>query len=102
MAVLTQPDDYRKSANRMLPLIRRKYRAYPKLVEALANRHLMYNEELDYIAKEESDGRLFVIRPETALPIRRVEKDPEKLRLAYQAGRDAASSRMEALLAFLT
>lgn len=101
VAVLTQPEGYRKSANRMLPLIRRKYKAYPKLVEALANRHLMYNEELDYIAKEEAAGRLFVIRPEAALPVRRVEKDPEKLRLAYQAGRDAASARMEALTAFL-
>lgn len=101
VAVLTQPDGYRKSANRMLPLIRRKYRAYPKLVEALANRHLMYNEELDYIAKEEAAGRLFVIRPGAALPVRRVEKDPEKLRQAYQAGRDAVSARMEALEAFL-
>ena len=82
VVILTQPEGYRKKKNQALPLVRRKYRAYPKLVEAMERRHLVYNAELDYVAKAKAEGRLFVIQPEGALAVRRIDKNPEKLRAA--------------------
>lgn len=58
IVILTQPQNYRKEKNRMLPLIRMKYRKYSNLIKALENRHLMYNAELDLIAKQEKRGKL--------------------------------------------
>ncbi|MBQ7335553.1 MAG: patatin family protein [Clostridia bacterium] len=101
IAVLTQPKGYQKKKNETLALIKWKYRKYPNLVEAVANRHLMYNEMLEYIAAQEQNGRLLVIRPDEALPIGRVEKDPEKLRAVYEIGRRAAEKQLENIRRYL-
>ena len=101
VVILTRPEGYRKKKNQALPLIRRKYRAYPRLVEAMEQRHLVYNAELDYVAQAQAEGRMFVIRPEKALAVRRIEKNPERLRAAYEEGRKTAERQREALSAFL-
>ena len=85
----------------MMPLIKLKYAKYPKLVEAMANRHLMYNETLSYIDEKEKSGELFVIRPECDLPVSRIEKDPEKLKATYEIGRKAAIKQLEKIKVFL-
>ena len=101
VVILTRPEGYRKKKNQALPLIRRKYRAYPRLVEAMEQRHLVYNAELDYVSQAQAEGRMFVIRPEKALAVRRIEKNPERLRAAYEEGRKTAERHREALSAFL-
>lgn len=101
VVVLTQPEGYVKHRNKLMPLVKRKYKAYPNLVEAMANRHLVYNETLTYISEKERRGEVFVIRPEGELPVSRVEKDPEKLEAAYQIGRETALKRLPALIAYL-
>ena len=79
VAVLTQPKTYQKRKNKMMPLIKIKYRKYPKFIETVANRHIMYNAETALVSEKEHNGTLFVIRPESQLPVGRVEKDPERL-----------------------
>lgn len=102
VVILTQPSGYRKKPNNLLPLIKMKYRRYPKLVEAIENRHIMYNEELDYINDAEKSGRLFVIRPDAPLNVKRAERDPEKLKKAYEHGRKTALRCLPELLDFLS
>lgn len=101
VVILTQPEGYRKKKNQALPLIRRKYRAYPRLVAAMERRHLVYNKELDYVAQARAEGRMFVIQPEAPLAVHRIEKNPERLRAVYEEGRKTAIRQREALLAFL-
>ena len=101
VAVLTQPKTYKKSKNKMMPLIKIKYRKYPKFIETVENRHIMYNAETELVSEKEHNGTLFVIRPESPLPVARVEKDPEKLKEAYEIGRSAMKERLEDLLIYL-
>jgi len=101
VVVLTQPKGYRKGKNSIMPLIRRKYKRYPNLVTAMENRPAMYNETVDYIAQEETAGRLLVIRPPQALPVNRVEKNPEHLKAAYNIGRQEAEKRLAEVKAYL-
>lgn len=101
VVVLTQPAGYRKEPNSAMPLIRLKYKRYPNLVEAMENRHLMYNEELDYVTAEEKAGRLLAIRPPVTLPVGRVEKDPAHLQAAYDIGRQEAKRRLAEVQAYL-
>ena len=101
VVILTQPQNYRKEKNRMLPLIRMKYRKYPNLIKALENRHLMYNAELELIAKQEKRGELFVIRPDSPLPVKRAEKDPAKLKACYEIGRQTVEKELARLIAFM-
>ena len=101
VVVLTQPENYQKKKNRLMPLIRLKYRRYPKLVETMANRHLVYNATLDYIKDRERQGALFVIRPKEKLKIGKVEKNPDKLKEVYDIGRETAAAQIQAIKDFL-
>lgn len=99
--ILTQPKGYRKKKSRALPLVRRKLRKYPKLVEAMADRHLMYNGQMDEIDERERAGAALVIRPPEPLKIGRTEKDPDELERVYRIGREEALRRLTELKAFL-
>lgn len=101
IVVLTQPRDYRKKKTGSLPLVRAAMHKYPELVKAVAHRHEMYNSELEYIRKSESEGRAFVIAPEEKLPVKRVEHDPEKLLEAYRMGRMTVKKQLPEIKAFL-
>lgn len=101
VVVLTQPEGYVKKKNRLIPLLQMKYRHYPKLLETMANRHIVYNETLAYIAQKEREGSLLVIRPDRALKIRKAEKDPEKLKQVYEIGRKVAAERLDELGSYL-
>ena len=84
----------------MLP-IKLKYGKYPRLVRTLEDRHIRYNETLSYIEEKENRGELFVIRPECPLPVDKVEKDPLKLKKAYEIGRITAEKYLPQIIAFL-
>lgn len=101
IAILTRPGNYVKKKSSFMPIIRLKYRQYPKLVQAMENRHHVYNKTLSYIAREQKAGRLYVIRPQSALQIDRVEKDAEKLKAVYEIGRKTALKQVEDIRRFL-
>ena len=93
--ILTQPEDYRKKKNKLIPLMRRSLKKYPKTVETMARRHTVYNDTLDYIKELEKSEKAIVIRPESALNIGRVEHDPERLKAVYDIGRKTALHRLD-------
>lgn len=101
IVVLTQPIDYVKSPNKLLPLMKLKLKKYPNLLKTIAERHNVYNETSRYIRNREKEGAVLVIRPEAPLPVGRVEHDPKKLRLAYELGRRAAERRIDEIKAYL-
>ncbi len=101
VVVLTQPRGYLKKANSLMPLIRMRLKKYPKLVEAMDKRHIMYNETLEYIWDEEKKGNVLVICPEETLPIKRVEHKPEKLTEVYNMGRCVFEKNAEKVKCFL-
>lgn len=101
VVVLTQPEGYVKGPASLMGLIRFKYRKYPDFVKAMERRHEMYNETIEYIRAQEQAGNVFVIRPQEALPVGRVEHNPEKLKLAYQMGQEATAKVMDTLKAFV-
>ncbi|NLB19053.1 MAG: patatin family protein [Syntrophomonadaceae bacterium] len=99
--ILTQCPEFRKGANKLMPLIRTKYKQYPEFVEAMKTRHLRYNETLDVIRREEAKGRAFVIQPQKLPEVRRIEKDKNRLRVLYEQGYADAESCFEELIEFL-
>ncbi len=100
--VLTQPKGYRKEKTAAVPLFRLALRKYPRLVEALARRHEMYNGQMDEIDRLEADGAALVLRPPEALGISRTENDPSELERVYRMGRKEAENRLTDLRAFLS
>lgn len=102
IVVLTQPEDYQKEKNSLMPLIRKKYKKYPKLVEAAANRHLIYNETLSYIKEQEKQGKILVIRPKEKLQIGKIEKDPANIKKIYEQGRETVLPLIPEIKKFLS
>lgn len=101
IVILTRPMDYRKKP--MKPaLIRARYGKYPEFCEALLNRHACYNAQVEEVARLEKEGKVFVIRPEEALALSRLEKDPEKLQAVYDCGVKDGKKAMAALRAYLS
>ena len=101
VAILTQPLGYIKHKNEYMIPIRIKYRNYPNLVKAIANRHKKYNAQTTYIRKQELDGRLFVIRPPKALEIGSVERNASEIMRVYEIGRNTMLERIEELKEYL-
>lgn len=101
VVVLTRPKGYRKRPNRLMPIIRKKYKAYPEFVQATENRHVVYNKTLEYIEQQEIMGNLLVIRPETDIQVGAVEKDPQKLQVAYEMGRNVAEKRLDEIRTYV-
>lgn len=101
VVVLTQPAGYQKKPNSLMPLIHLKYRKYPKLIETMENRHIVYNQTLAYIEQQEKQGKLYVIRPKESLQVGKVEKNPDKLKKVYDMGRETATLQMEQIKEYL-
>lgn len=103
VVVLTRPRGYQKKQSAVLTRVfmKSKYRNYPKMAEAYENRFRVYNHSLELVAAEEAAGRAFVIAPMGPLDIGRTEKNPEKLRKAYQEGYFVAEGLGEKLEEFL-
>lgn len=90
IVVLTQPYGFVKKPNRLMWLARMMLRRYPALLDVMAHRHEMYNEQLEYVKKREADGAALVIRPFDTLPITRLSNDPAKMQETYDLGVKAA------------
>jgi len=101
VVILTRDGSYRKEANSMMSLMRLRYRKYPKFIETMENRHIIYNETLDYIDQEEKAGNLFVIRPQKVVEVDRLEKNKDKLRALYRQGLEDGRKVMEDMKAYL-
>lgn len=90
IVVLTKEEGYRRKPSSHLELVKLRYAKYPKVYELMKNRHMEYNNTLDYLENQVKNGQAFVIRPKTDTGIGRIEKDPAKLRGLYEDGyRDA-------------
>ena len=101
IVILTQPRDYVKEKNKAMPFIKRNFKKYPKLIEAVADRHNMYNREREYVFQSEKEKNTLVLCPLENLPINHTEKNPDVLQKVYDMGRNAAIERLEEIKEFL-
>ena len=100
VVILTQPEGFVKEHNKLMPLMRIALRRYPKMIEALDKRHIMYNKELVYVYEAETAGRALVIRPEAPLPIGHISHDPDEMQRIYDIGRDMGKKSIDAIRRF--
>ncbi len=101
VVILTQPKDYQKGPNKLMPIMKRVLKKYPELLKTMADRHISYNETTEYINKKEDAGEVLVIRPEKPLEIGRVEHDPAKIKAVYELGREAGEKHLNSVKMFL-
>lgn len=90
VVVLTRNKGYRKSPTGMkVPFM--FYRKYPNVKEAIRQRNMVYNREIELVERLEEQGLITVIRPERPVEVGRMERDTKKLLALYQEGYDSAA-----------
>ncbi|MDO4926554.1 MAG: patatin family protein [Turicibacter sp.] len=95
--VLTRDRNYIKKPESFRFIYSKVLKAYPNLIQALDNRHLMYNETLKFIKELEQQGKATIIAPSSPLEISRFEKDVSKLKNIYELGYSDASKKFDQL-----
>ena len=100
--VLTRNDGYRKKQSKANKITYKIYKnKYPKLANVLIERHIKYNEQLDYCKKLEERGKAMIIRPTISMDINRFERDKNKLKAIYQNGYDLIMNDKEKILNYI-
>lgn len=102
VVILTRPKGYRKKpiSKSLAKLYRRLYSKYPELVRICIQRNRIYNRTMDVIEKLETQGRIYVIRPEIK-PVSRLEKDQHKLMAFYEHGYELMEKKLPELMSYL-
>ena len=101
IVVMTKEVGYRRKPTSALSLIKMKYHKYPKVYELMRDRHIVYNDTLDFIEEQIEAGTTFLIQPKKKSDVGRIEKNVDKLTALYEEGYRDAESCYEELLAFL-
>ena len=86
VVILTRDETYCKKPTNVF-LAKLIYRKYPRFIQALKNRHQVYNQTREELGRMEREGTVFVIRPSEVLQIGRMCHDPEKIQETYEIGR---------------
>ena len=100
VVILTQPAGYQKEHNKLMPLMRMALRHYPKMIEAMDRRHVMYNQQLEYVAQAEREGRCLVIRPTFKIPIGHISHDAKQMHFIYCLGRSVGEKYLSRIKDF--
>lgn len=101
VVILTQPKNYSKKPLKYTGFFKWYYRKFPKVYEMLLTRAERYNASIAKLEQLEREGIVYVIRPENALDIKRVENNPQKTALIYHAAMKQANSEYKALQKWL-
>lgn len=101
IVVMTHNEGYVPSVSKQLRrLYTHKYHEYPNFLEAVLNRPVMYQKELDALEKYEKEGRVLVIRPEEPA-VRRMEPDNQKLEQFFDHGYQVGKDTFEKVMKFI-
>jgi len=101
IVVLTREASYFKKKSNIRWLLNKAYRQYPNLIEAILFRYKMYNETIRHIREQEKQGKVYVIRPSSALKVGRIERNQRKLEELYSLGMEDAKREFKRLESWL-
>ena len=92
VVITTRPHGYRKFPKKRMCLLKPILNRHPAIYKALKNRHIWYNETLEYIDSRVAAGKAILIAPKEPLEISRVCHDPDVMQRIYDIGRKAGET----------
>ena len=101
IVILTRPTGYYKKPSYNGWLAKLVYRRFPKFVDAIINRHNMYNEQLSYISQAEKTSDTLVVRPSKHIKIGKMEHDLNIVQEMYDLGRNDGLAMLDTIKSFI-
>ncbi|CAK7010669.1 patatin family protein [uncultured Phascolarctobacterium sp.] len=96
--VLTRNAGYRKKRPVPQYLLRLVYKHYPKLLELMAKRPDLYNDQLAFVEQLEKAGAAVIIRPTEPLTIGRLDQKPEQLLKLHDHGVECGLAKFHEIM----
>lgn len=101
VVILTKPYDFVKEPEKDRFIYKRLCRKYPKIIEALDHRHIMYKACQDKMFALEKSGKAFVFAPEHVLGGGTYSMDAKEEEAIYEMGIKDFYAQKEKLKAFM-
>ncbi|MBQ2886058.1 MAG: patatin family protein [Alphaproteobacteria bacterium] len=101
IVIATRPIGYIKKPFRLKWLANLIYRKYPKFIQALINRHTMYNNEVKEIENLAKKEEIILIRPSKFINISKMESNLDIVKEMYELGRNDALNMLNQVKQFL-
>lgn len=86
VVVLTRNAGYRKKSAPPKPLLKAKYKDYPRLWEIMEERPALYNRQLEAVEALEREGKAVIIRPQIPLDVDKLDVKRDKLLSLHDHG----------------
>lgn len=100
IVVLTQHDGFVKKPEDAARA-KKKYKKYPKFVEAIDHRHEVYNQTLADIKQYQAEGDVFALYPSEPISLGLLGCKPEELQAVYDLGVKDTLERLDDIKAWL-
>ncbi len=101
VVIATRPQGYRKKPFKFKWLAKLIYGKYPKFIEAMINRHKMYNQEVEDIEKAAAGGEIVLIRPSKFIKISKMERNLDIVKQMYELGRQDGVAMLDKVKEFI-
>ena len=96
LIVLTRPQGYQKTLSKANTIAAKHFqKKYPALVEPLLNRHILYNQTIEFCEELEKQGKALILRPTQDVQIDSFEKDLQKIDRIYHYGYNLAMQNID-------
>lgn len=100
VVVISRPKEYRKSKQKLLPIIKAALKKYPEVYKAISVRHEVYNRQLEEALELEKQGKVLILAPKDCYGVNTLTRNPESLEKLYNEGVSCANRNLDALRAF--
>lgn len=101
VVILTRERSYRRTPEKLQPVIDRYYKKYPKFCDTMRRRADVYNESRENLFQLERQGKAFIFAPESTEGFSRIEKDTVKIHAHWNAGYQDGLAGAEEFACFL-
>lgn len=101
VVILTRNRGYLKKPQSFNWYLKKKYGHYDGLIQAIEQRHQIYNESIHFLMEEEKKGNVFIIAPTEKMNVGRVERNKAKLTYLYNQGYQDTRRLSDSLNEFL-
>ncbi|WP_114765120.1 patatin-like phospholipase family protein [Vibrio rhodolitus] len=95
MVLRSRPASYRKSDEKLKPLLKHLLRETPNLIEPMLTRAARYNQTVALIENPPQGVEIMQICPPESFKLKRLSRDASSLELAYQLGVEAGQEAIE-------
>lgn len=99
--ILSKPRDFVKQPEKFRAFYSLACRRYPKIVELLNHRHILYAETFRHVFELEKEGKAFIFAPSRNLPMNTFAMDSAENQKLYELGLQDYAAQRIALLEFM-